>query len=122
MESLPPHLWQRVRHVEAEINRAFQAGEDTFQIYESLPGMGGLWIPEREAIHEEIVAELFRESAHVPNDRQAIILGGLSGAGKTSLLTSDLGSTFGMRRDTRGQISNFIRRAVRTTPRDRTLP
>jgi len=44
------------------------------------------WTAEREKIHAAIVAEAYDLAADVPCDRQAIIAGGLGGAGKTTVL------------------------------------
>lgn len=44
------------------------------------------WTAERDAIHRQIVDDLYARAAHVPNDGRAVIMGGLFGAGKTSTL------------------------------------
>jgi len=44
------------------------------------------WTAERNKIHAAIVAEAYALAAEVPCDRQAIIAGGLGGAGKTTIL------------------------------------
>jgi predicted ABC-type ATPase len=44
------------------------------------------WTAERNKIHAAIVAEAYDLASDVPCDRQAIIAGGLGGAGKTTVL------------------------------------
>jgi len=51
----------------------------------------GAWKPERDRIHRQIADELYAKAAHVPNDRRAVVAGGLGGAGKTTVLTKHAG-------------------------------
>ena len=51
----------------------------------------GHWLPERDALHHEIAAELYARAAHVPRDGRAIIAGGLGGAGKSTVLRDHMG-------------------------------
>jgi predicted ABC-type ATPase len=46
----------------------------------------GIWTPERRDAHDAIVHDLYEESASVPCERQAIMAGGLGGAGKSTVL------------------------------------
>jgi hypothetical protein len=47
----------------------------------------GAWTPERDQLHREIAADLYRkQSEGVPTDREAVIAGGLGGAGKSTVL------------------------------------
>lgn len=48
----------------------------------------GVWLPEREKLHEEIMSELREKYKNIPSDNKAIMSGGISGAGKTTVLTS----------------------------------
>jgi predicted ABC-type ATPase len=52
----------------------------------TVDGKGEVWTPERNRIHGEIVAEAYKNSGDVPPRREAIIAGGLGGAGKTTVL------------------------------------
>lgn len=63
------------------------ANRATDLVYEHNPNAPGAWSPERQAIHDQIIAQVMAENKDVPNDKQAIIMGGLGGSGKTSLLT-----------------------------------
>lgn len=61
---------------------------DTDKVHDHLypPGENsGLWTAERAAQHEEMWDELLAsvESAHIPKEHDAFVLGGLPGAGKT---------------------------------------
>jgi predicted ABC-type ATPase len=47
---------------------------------------GGVWTPERDAMHREIADELYARAANVPNDGRAVMAGGLGGAGKSTVL------------------------------------
>jgi predicted kinase len=49
------------------------------------------WSAEREAIHDEIVDDLYGRAQAAPCDREAIVAGGLAGAGKTTVLTQHAG-------------------------------
>jgi predicted ABC-type ATPase len=46
----------------------------------------GTWSPERQDAHDAIVNDLYNAAAEVPCDREAIMAGGLGGAGKTTVL------------------------------------
>lgn len=48
-----------------------------------------VWSPERDAIHREIVDDVYRRAASVPNNGRAIIAGGPSGAGKSTTLSGE---------------------------------
>ncbi len=52
----------------------------------TIDGNNEYWTPERNKIHSAIVAESYSLAADVPCERQAIIAGGLGGAGKTTVL------------------------------------
>ncbi len=45
------------------------------------------WSAERNRLQGEIVSEMYERAKDVPCDQQAIIVGGLGGAGKTTILT-----------------------------------
>ena len=51
----------------------------------------GRWSSERAAMHRQIVDSIIARHGHVPRDRQAILSGGLGGAGKTTTLTGHAG-------------------------------
>jgi predicted ABC-type ATPase len=47
---------------------------------------GEAWDKERRIGHGSIIQDLYERSAHVPNEYQALIAGGLGGAGKSTVL------------------------------------
>lgn len=51
----------------------------------------GVWDPERDKAHREIADHLYARAAHVPNNGEAVVAGGLGGAGKTTILTKHAG-------------------------------
>ena len=50
-----------------------------------------IWTTERSELHGEIVRDLYAKADAVPCDGQAILAGGLPGAGKTTVLTAVAG-------------------------------
>lgn len=51
----------------------------------------GQWTEERAAMHRQVVDEILARHSHVPTDREAILTGGLMGAGKTTVLDNHAG-------------------------------
>lgn len=52
----------------------------------------GAWTPERDQLHREIAADLYRkQSEGVPAERKAVMAGGLGGAGKSTVLRDHAG-------------------------------
>ena len=49
------------------------------------------WTAERDRIHGEIVRDIYSEASSVPSEYRAIIAGGLGGAGKSTVLSAQLG-------------------------------
>lgn len=74
---------------EQEVNAAFTAAHphSTHRTHRT----GGRWSDERARIHRQIVDEIWDRHQHVPTDRQAILTGGLAGAGKTTVLEGHAG-------------------------------
>jgi len=74
-----------VAQLESKIEEALRAGVATDQQF-SLDGQGQVWSPERAQLHAEILHDFFDKQVDVPSQRHALFLGGLPGAGKSSLL------------------------------------
>lgn len=55
------------------------------------PTKGVMWNTERDAVHREIVDDLYAKAASVPNNGQSIIMGGPAGAGKTTTVRDHAG-------------------------------
>lgn len=78
---------ERAVRVEAQLADAIAAGRDTASLHDGpATGVPGLWTKERDQMHREIVQQILDEHAHVPRDREAVMTGGLPGAGKSSVL------------------------------------
>jgi predicted kinase len=52
---------------------------------------GKIWSAERDAIHDSIIEDICGRAEGIPCDRQAIIAGGLGGAGKSTVLGQHAG-------------------------------
>jgi len=77
-EALDQHIARLARDLEQN------AHLNTSLVY---TGPDGTYTPERAALHDEILDEIWeRRGKHVPRDRRALILGGLPGSGKSTLL------------------------------------
>ena len=90
LERLDPHLSDAdyAAHVREVVKGLSEAASDhlTSADQHTVDGNGEHWTAERNKIHAAIVAEAYALAADVPCDRQAIIAGGLGGAGKTTIL------------------------------------
>jgi predicted ABC-type ATPase len=79
-----------VTQVRGLLDKARAAGLST-DIQHTIDDMNEIWSDEREALHDVLVDDLYCQAASVPNDHQAIIAGGIAGAGKTTVLTEYAG-------------------------------
>lgn len=71
------------RYIERTVNEQW----DTVATHKTHSnGERGQWTPERAELHRQIVNDLWRDAANVPNEGKALFSGGLSGAGKTTVL------------------------------------
>ena len=91
----PPPLtdkeWsEHVTEVREILDKARAAGLTTDALYTIDPDHKE-WIVERNRLQGSLVADLYDRASEVPCDRQAIIAGGLGGAGKTTVLTEQAG-------------------------------
>lgn len=81
---------EHTRHVESKVSDALEQGEST-DVKHTLNPERTTWDPDRIEVHQQIVDELYSAAADVPNDGQAIIAGGLGGAGKSTTLEDHAG-------------------------------
>jgi predicted kinase len=51
----------------------------------------GIWSKDRRDVHDALVEALYAEGKEVPNDRMAVVAGGLGGAGKSTVLDNHAG-------------------------------
>lgn len=77
----------REKYVTSVTDAALANNEATDFIY----AHNGVWSEARERVHNEILEEVKRKYAHIPREGGFIISGGLSGAGKTTVLREHLG-------------------------------
>jgi hypothetical protein len=78
------------QRVEAALNAAFTAGQTTDKVH-TVNGEGAVWLPERAQAHKDIIDALWTKAANVPRDGEALIAGGLGGAGKSTVLRGGAG-------------------------------
>lgn len=71
--------------VASQVETALRAGLATDKQF-SLDGKGMVWSPERATLHAEIVRDFMDRHVDVPTERQALFMGGLPGAGKSTTL------------------------------------
>jgi predicted ABC-type ATPase len=79
-----------VRDVSIKLEHARAEGLQTNKLHALGPDYQE-WNTERAKVHRSIVNETWRQAADVPNERKAIIAGGLGGAGKTTVLADHAG-------------------------------
>jgi predicted ABC-type ATPase len=81
---------EHVREVRESLDAARAQGLATHELHTIEPD-GDVWSKDRRAEQHSIVDALYARASNVPNDRQAIIAGGLPGAGKSTILESHAG-------------------------------
>lgn len=80
---------ERGNYVDKQTSVAVNNGHSTDQIYDGKDREGHtVWSPDRVAVHNAILNDVYAGAAHVPNNGQAIITGGLPGSGKSSGLAT----------------------------------
>lgn len=95
--NLPPvsDPTSRAAALEKVMNDAVANGQATQEMYDHLGNQQDEYTPERQAEHQAIVDQWFAEAdaRGVPKDGQAVMMGGLPGAGKTSSTGSIMDSS-----------------------------
>jgi predicted kinase len=79
-----------IRYVEQRLDWARSEGLATDYRYTTDPDQSQ-WTAERAVLHRGLLDDLYARAADVPGDRQAIMAGGLSGAGKSTTLDGHAG-------------------------------
>jgi hypothetical protein len=74
-----------VREVAKLLDRATAEGLTTDRLHTLNPDHD-IWTDDRADVHDQIIEDAYRAAANVPCERQAVIAGGLGGAGKTTVL------------------------------------
>lgn len=81
---------EHVADVTARLAMAREARLAT-QFRHTLDPRQEIWSAQRRALHDQMISERYANACHVPCDRQAIVAGGLPGAGKTTVLSGHAG-------------------------------
>jgi Zeta toxin len=90
-EAIHPHTQEeRAEHIADVFTRLDKADDEGFSSSElhTIDPKGEIWSSDRTLLHHSLLDEIYSRSADVPCDHKAIVAGGLSGAGKTTVLTN----------------------------------
>lgn len=71
--------------VDDAVEKAFRDGQATDEAY-TANGDGYTWEPDRASLHSDIVRDYLDKQADVPSQRHVLLLAGLPGAGKSTLM------------------------------------
>lgn len=80
---------ERGRNVDKILSKHRDLATDRTQA-SHVPGVGTVWNPDRDAVHRQIVDDVYSRSK-APRDGRAVIMGGPTGAGKTTVLKNQAG-------------------------------
>jgi predicted kinase len=81
---------EHVADVRARLDEARKAGLAT-DVQHTIDLKHEIWSDEREALHDALLDDIYSQASSVPSEFEAIIAGGISGAGKTTVLTDHAG-------------------------------
>ncbi|MFB4272533.1 zeta toxin family protein [Nonomuraea sp. GTA35] len=81
---------EHTKAVASKVKEAEAQGKAT-NVRHTRDPQGRIWTAERRALHNKIIDDYFAEAADVPNERKAIMAGGLGGAGKSTVLENHAG-------------------------------
>lgn len=73
--------------VDEKTRIAISEGRDSVSLYK----VDGVWDEDRAALHNKLIQDKLDEYRDIPNEGQVIFSAGLPGAGKTTVLTGELG-------------------------------
>jgi predicted ABC-type ATPase len=91
LEPLTDHEYaEHTARIESKVSDSLAHGEAT-DVRHTLNPERTIWDPDRAEIHQQIVDDLYSAAADVPCDGQAIVAGGLGGAGKSTTLEDHAG-------------------------------
>lgn len=76
---------EHVADIRGRLDKAVTAGLAT-EVHHTIDRDEEQWTPERDRIHGDLVAYFYSRAEDVPCDRRAVVAGGLSGAGKSTIL------------------------------------
>ncbi len=81
---------ERAEHISsvfARLDKADAEGSSTNELH-TIDPKGEIWSTDRTLLHHSLLEEIYARAADVPCDHEAIVAGGLSGAGKTTVLAN----------------------------------
>jgi Zeta toxin len=89
-DSTWPSREQRAEHIADVLDRIEKAGEDGLSAEDlhTVDPAKEIWSIERTLQHDSLLADMYDRAAGVPCEHKAIIAGGLSGAGKSTVLAN----------------------------------
>jgi len=90
-EAVHPHTQEeRAEHITDVFARLDKADDEGFSSRElhTIDSKGEIWSSDRTLLHHSLLEKIYSGSADVPCDHKAIVAGGLSGAGKTTVLAN----------------------------------
>lgn len=103
-----PEYLKYTEELDKRIKAALDDGLDTQTLNSVTAPDGSLrWTPARAAEHQQIIDDIMANKAAVPTDRQAVMLGGLPGAGKSTFLKAH-GDKLGLTLDDHDEPTNAI--------------
>lgn len=79
-------------YVEEKVQLALKNKQDTYSLYYDKESKD--YKSERKALHNKILKEILKKYENVPSEGKVIFSGGISGAGKTTILNSQLKINF----------------------------
>ena len=88
-EPVRPHTEQeRAEHITDAFARLDKADNEGFSSNElhTIDSKGEIWSSDRTLLHQSLLDDIYSHAADVPCNHEAIVAGGLSGAGKTTVL------------------------------------
>jgi Zeta toxin len=81
---------EHVAEVRERLDDARAGGLETHRLY-TVDSKRKIWTDERDALQASLVKDLYAAAHSVPCDGEAIIAGGIGGAGKTTILADHIG-------------------------------
>jgi predicted ABC-type ATPase len=78
---------EHIADVFARLDKADDEGFSSNELY-TIDPKGEIWSSDRTLLHQSLLDKIYSHAADVPCDHEAIIAGGLSGAGKTTVLAN----------------------------------
>jgi hypothetical protein len=78
---------EHITDVFARLDKADDEGLSSNELH-TIDPKGEIWSSDRTLLHQSLLDEIYSRATDVPCDHEAIVAGGLSGAGKTTVLSN----------------------------------